>query len=140
MPKHIFDFWDGSKCCDVQDLWNPDSDIELPVICENLHCKKIYATFLWTSMSCTLQDSRNEQDKEHNFVCKKCRLPIKCGKKYCKGDPHNFALLLHWDGFEASCTTQKDRGVVEIFILNARRKSIVRVMSVLFILFSCKLR
>lgn len=62
----------------------------------------------------------------------------RCKKQLCKGDPRNFALLLHWDGFQASRTTQKDCGVVEIKILNGGKNSIINILPVLFIPFSCK--
>lgn len=55
-----------------------------------------------------------------------------------QGDPRNIALLLHWDGFQSSRTTQKDCGVVEIKILNGGKGSIIGVLPVLFIPFSCK--
>ncbi|MCO5594524.1 hypothetical protein L7F22_048556 [Adiantum nelumboides] len=54
------------------------------------------------------------------------------------GDPRNLALLLHWDGFQAASTTQKDSAVVEINILTGGKGSIVGSIPVLFLPLSHK--
>ncbi len=54
-------------------------------------------------------------------------------KKCGQGDPRNIAILLHWDGFQTSKTTQKSCGVVEISLLNVGNHSSIDVLPVLFI-------
>lgn len=50
-----------------------------------------------------------------------------------KGDPQNFALMLHWDGFQAASTTIKDSAVVEIVVLNGGKRSVLGSLPVLFL-------
>jgi hypothetical protein len=35
------------------------------------------------------------------------------------GDPRNFALMAHWDGFQSAHTRQRDCWTLEFFVLNA---------------------
>ncbi|MCO5561841.1 hypothetical protein L7F22_015465 [Adiantum nelumboides] len=54
------------------------------------------------------------------------------------GDPRNIALLVHWDGFQTSRTTQKSCGVVEIMILNSGKYTSMGNLPVSFIPSKCK--
>ncbi|MCO5554355.1 hypothetical protein L7F22_007884 [Adiantum nelumboides] len=70
--------------------------------------------------------------------CSKCGKQQRAKKSFVKGDPRNFALLLHWDGFQAASTTQKDSAVVEIVVLNGGKGSFVESIPVLFLPLSHK--
>ena len=54
------------------------------------------------------------------------------------GDPRNFAIAAHWDGFISTTTKYKDTWVVEIEILNAGLQNVMRPMPVVFIPASSK--
>ncbi|MCO5591019.1 hypothetical protein L7F22_044995 [Adiantum nelumboides] len=45
----IIDFWNGSKFKEVKDFWDPMASYELPVVCSNVTCNKVYTTFPPTS-------------------------------------------------------------------------------------------
>ncbi|MCO5587093.1 hypothetical protein L7F22_041039 [Adiantum nelumboides] len=128
----IHEFWDGTKCKNFEDFWNPNSHFELPVICPNSECKQAYRA--WPTPDNALQAGSTK----YKILCKSCREEFECDKVLCKGDPRNFALLVHWDGFQSSKTTQKNCGVVEVKILNTGKGSEVRALPVIFIPFSCK--
>ena len=36
-----------------------------------------------------------------------------------QGDPRNFTLMAHWNGFQSACTRQRDCWTLEISVLNA---------------------
>ncbi|MCO5548762.1 hypothetical protein L7F22_002224 [Adiantum nelumboides] len=55
-----------------------------------------------------------------------------------KGDPRNFALMLHWDGFQAASTTIKNSAVVEVVVLNDGKRSVIGSLPVLFLPLSHK--
>ncbi|MCO5580896.1 hypothetical protein L7F22_034769 [Adiantum nelumboides] len=113
----IHEFWDGTKCKNFEDFWNPNSHFELPVICPNSECKQAYRA--WPTPDNALQ----ARSTKYKVLCKSCREEFECDKVLCKGDPRNFALLVHWDGFQSSKTTQKNCGVVEVKILNTGKES-----------------
>lgn len=50
-----------------------------------------------------------------------------------QGDPRNFALLAHWDGFQPTRTTYKNCWTLEIKILNGGKASFLAPLPVLFI-------
>ena len=50
-----------------------------------------------------------------------------------QGDPRNFALLGHWDGFQPTRTTYKNCWTLEIKILNAGKGSFLAPLPVVFI-------
>ncbi|MCO5591538.1 hypothetical protein L7F22_045524 [Adiantum nelumboides] len=127
----IHEFWDGTKCKNFEDFWNPNSHFELPVICPNSEYKQAYRA--WPTPDNALQAGSTK----YKILCKSCREEFECDKVLCKGDPRNFALLVHWDGFQSSKTTQKNCGVVEVKILNTGKGSEVRALPVIFIPFSC---
>ncbi|MCO5609473.1 hypothetical protein L7F22_063700 [Adiantum nelumboides] len=128
----IHEFWDGTKCKNFEDFWNPNSHFELPVICPNSECKQAYRA--WPTPDNALQAGSTR----YKILYKSCREEFECDKVLCKGDPRNFALLVHWDGFQSSKTTQKNCGVVEVKILNTGKGSEVRALPMIFIPFSCK--
>ncbi|MCO5560550.1 hypothetical protein L7F22_014165 [Adiantum nelumboides] len=134
VPTEIHEFWDGAKCREFQDFWNPTSSFELPVICE--HCG--YAYKAWPSSLALEELSKNLKGDRYEFTCKSCRRLTKSSRKFCQGDPRNFGLLLHWDGFQSSKTTQRNYGVVEIRVLNSGKDSFLQPLPILFIPFSCK--
>ncbi|KAI5061433.1 hypothetical protein GOP47_0023938 [Adiantum capillus-veneris] len=53
-----------------------------------------------------------------------------------KGDPRNFVVISHWDGFQAASTKQKEVGVLEMSIVNANQGSKIVPLPLLFIPFS----
>ncbi|MCO5605605.1 hypothetical protein L7F22_059788 [Adiantum nelumboides] len=128
----IHEFWDGTKCKNFEDFWNPNSHFELPLICPNSECKQAYRA--WPTPDNALQ----ARSTKYKILCKSCREEFECDKVLSKGDPRNFALLVHWDGFQSSKATQKNCGVVEVKILNTGKGSEVRALPVIFIPFSCK--
>lgn len=132
-PEFIDEFWDGEKTRLYQDFWNPQKEWELPIVCRNPNCQRAHTTFPPQLMSKTLQVGLNPQQDEYNFRCSGCVQALSAKRTWIKGDPRNFALLLHWDGFQAASTTQKDSAVVEIVVLNGGKKSILGSIPVLFL-------
>lgn len=53
-----------------------------------------------------------------------------------QGDPRNFSLMFHWDGFQAASTTQKDSGVIEMVILNGGKKGNIGPLPTIFLPFN----
>ncbi|MCO5607388.1 hypothetical protein L7F22_061584 [Adiantum nelumboides] len=117
-PTYIHEFWDGEKTRLYQEFWDPDAYWEAPVLCCNEFCNMSYRAFPTALKSQELHSAWNECSKEYIFKCTKCRHPIKRKQQFVKGDPRNFALMLHWDGFQAASTTIKDSAVVEVVVLN----------------------
>ncbi|MCO5579010.1 hypothetical protein L7F22_032861 [Adiantum nelumboides] len=113
---------------------SPSWDGSLGVICE--HCG--YAYKAWPSSLALEELSKNLKGDRYEFTCKSCRRLTKSSRKFCQGDPRNFGLLLHWDGFQSSKTTQRNCGVVEIRVLNSGKDSFLQPLPILFIPFSCK--
>lgn len=83
-PDSICEFWDGSKCREVQDFWNPNAEYELPMVCGNPKCNKVYTTYPTSCFSEVLKRGWNEGTQEYELVCKQCRFSNKCKKKSCK--------------------------------------------------------
>ncbi|MCO5606008.1 hypothetical protein L7F22_060195 [Adiantum nelumboides] len=134
----IIDFWNGSKFKEVKDFWDPMASYELPVVCSNVACNKVYTTFPTSKRHEALQRGWDDDKAVYDFTCSECLEDIQCKRKMQRGDPRNVALLLHWDGFQTSRTTQKSCGVVEVLLLNAGPNSSIDVLPVLFIPQSCK--
>lgn len=85
-PDFIHDFWDGAKCREVQEFWNPSCFFELPVTCSTLGCNQIYPTFPRSTLPKELKDGWNEEAQEYKFVCKKCRKQSMAKRQVCKVD------------------------------------------------------
>ncbi|MCO5583398.1 hypothetical protein L7F22_037309 [Adiantum nelumboides] len=134
----IIDFWNGSNFQEVKDFWVPMASYELPAVCSNAACKKIYATFPISKHHEALERGWDGDKGVYDLTCSECLEDIQCIKKFQRGDPRNVALLLHWDGFQTSRRTQKSCGVVEVLLLNAGPNSFVEVLPVLVITQSCK--
>ena len=49
------------------------------------------------------------------------------------GDPHNFAIMGHWDGFQSARTRQRDCWSLEIVVLNTDKVSELGPIPILFI-------
>jgi hypothetical protein len=54
-----------------------------------------------------------------------------------QGDPRNFALMAHWDGFQSARTRQRDCWTLEISVLNAGMDLHACTFPVMFIPISC---
>jgi hypothetical protein len=50
-----------------------------------------------------------------------------------QGDPRNFGIQAHWDGFHPTRTTYKNCWVLEISLLNAGKTSSLGPLHVIFI-------
>lgn len=50
-----------------------------------------------------------------------------------QGDPRNFGILAHWDGFQPTRTTYKNCWTLEITILNSGKTSSIGPLPVIFI-------
>ncbi|MCO5615146.1 hypothetical protein L7F22_069435 [Adiantum nelumboides] len=137
-PTYIHEFWDGEKTRLYQEFWDPDAYWEAPVLCCNEFCNMSYRAFPTALKSQELHSAWNECSKEYIFKCTKCRHLIKRKQQFVKGDPRNFALMLHWDGFQAASTTIKDSAVVEVVVLNGGKRSIIGSLPVLFLPLSHK--
>ncbi|MCO5595320.1 hypothetical protein L7F22_049361 [Adiantum nelumboides] len=137
-PTYIHEFWDGEKTRLYQEFWDPDAYWEAPVLCCNEFCNMSYRAFPTALKSQELHSAWNECSKEYIFKCTKCRHPIKRKQQFVRGDPRNFALMLHWDGFQAASTTIKDSAVVEVVVLNGGKRSIIGSLPVLFLPLSHK--
>ncbi|MCO5577982.1 hypothetical protein L7F22_031820 [Adiantum nelumboides] len=137
-PDHINEYWDGEKIRIYQDFWNPDKEWEAPIICEDPKCLRAHRAFPKELMCKSLQKGWSSEQGEYIFRCSKCGKEQHARKTFIKGDPRNFALLLHWDGFQAASTTQKDSAVVEIVILNSGKQSILGSIPILFLPLSHK--
>ncbi|MCO5612374.1 hypothetical protein L7F22_066641 [Adiantum nelumboides] len=137
-PEYIYEFWHGEKLRIFQDFWNPLKEWETPVICEDPKCKRAHMAFPKELMCTQLQKSWCPEQGYYFFRCSKCGKQQRAKKSFVKGDPRNFALLLHWDGFQAASTTQKDSAVVEIVVLNGGKGSFVGSIPVLFLPLSHK--
>ncbi|MCO5569490.1 hypothetical protein L7F22_023203 [Adiantum nelumboides] len=136
--KSIVDFWDGTKFQEVKDFWNPSKYYELLVVCNTPSCKKAYTAFSNCKRSRILDTAFDATNFEYRFLCSECRQWIVSKKRLCQRDPRNIALLVHWDGFQTSRTTQKSCGVVEIMILNSGKYTSMGILPVSFIPSKCK--
>lgn len=83
-PEYIYDFWDGQKCRDYREFWDPNSTYELPVICDQPYCKKIYRAFPRSHVSEVLRGSWKEEEQLYKFTCEKCRKPIEAKRNLVK--------------------------------------------------------
>ena len=70
--EYIYDFWNGEKCRDLQEFWDLNATFELPIICDNPYCKRIYRAFSKSSLVESLHDAWNEDEKQYRFICDKC--------------------------------------------------------------------
>lgn len=77
-----------------------------------------------------------DEDGVYEFSCAKCQNLVHHKKTMVKGDPQNFALMFHWDGFQAALTTQKGSGVIEMVILNGGKKGNIGPLPTIFLPFS----
>lgn len=137
-PEGIHEVWDGEKMRLYQNFWNPEASWEAPVICQNENCRMAYRAFPPSLVSKELVAGWNEVSEMYEFLCSRCKREIREKRRLIQGDPRNFSLLLHWDGFQAASTTLKDSAVVEVVVLNGGKRSKVGAIPVLFLPLSNK--
>ncbi|MCO5555122.1 hypothetical protein L7F22_008663 [Adiantum nelumboides] len=136
-PEFIDEFWDVEKTRMYQNFWNPQKEWEPPILCSNPNCRRAHRAFPPELIGILLHKGLNLRRQDaYDFRCSKCATALEAQRTWIKGDPRNLALLLHWDGFQAASTTQKDSAVVEVVVLNGGKKSIVGSIPVLFLPFS----
>ncbi|KAI5069320.1 hypothetical protein GOP47_0015621 [Adiantum capillus-veneris] len=78
----IDEFWDGAKCKDLQEFWNPASTFELPVICER--CRHSYKAWPSTYAAEELSLNWTKDQQMYAFTCKSCRRLIRSAKRTVK--------------------------------------------------------
>ncbi|MCO5562446.1 hypothetical protein L7F22_016074 [Adiantum nelumboides] len=83
-------------------------------------------------------DGWDPEEKAYIFSCTRCTGDIFQAPIFHQGDPRNFSLQMHWDGFQAATTTLKSSAVVEIIVLNGGKQSNVGFIPVLFLPLSHK--
>ncbi|MCO5609470.1 hypothetical protein L7F22_063697 [Adiantum nelumboides] len=83
----IHEFWDGTKCKNFEDFWNPNSHFELPVICPNSECKQAYRA--WPTPDNALQAGSTK----YKILCKSCREEFECDKVLCKASTFPMPII-----------------------------------------------
>ena len=79
--EYVNEFWDGTKCREYQQFWDPNSAYELPIICKQSHCKKAYRAFPNSQVSQSLRDCWKDEEEGYEFSCKRCHSQIRCKRQ-----------------------------------------------------------
>jgi hypothetical protein len=70
VPEKIEENFDGSKFYEIQDFFNPETEWEAPLICQNLECRHAYRVF--PSKSKILLENWDEVLQRYEFPCSNC--------------------------------------------------------------------
>lgn len=90
-PDVYREWWDGYRAKHVSYFWDPDSEFQLPVVCDN--CFECYGTH--PAESKTLSENWDENSQMYDFPCTDCGRRVMSSRKYAKVNSNIGRTLLY---------------------------------------------
>ena len=97
----LSEIWDGKKFAELSWFWNPEKQWLLPVHCGS--CNQVISTKEITSA----MQGLTVPTSELSIICPHCFSAFNVSLRYANGNPHNLAVIGHWDGWQPFSSSNK---------------------------------